>query len=64
MTISPSLPFYSNNDIMTWDTEREINIIKVTMLIINQTVPREMSKYFCSKPVFHVILTKIPSIAI
>ena len=25
---------------------------------------REMSKYFCSKPVFHVILTKIPSIVI
>ena len=63
-TIITILPFYSNNDILTWDTEREINIIKVTMLIINQTVPREMSKYLCSKPVFHVILTKIPSIVI
>ena len=29
---SPGLQFYSNNDVLTWDTEITINIIKVTML--------------------------------
>ena len=32
--------------------------------IINQRVPREMSRYFCSKSVYHMLLTKIPSIVI
>ena len=33
-------------------------------VIINQTVARAMSKYFCSKSVYHVTFTKIPSIAL
>ena len=28
---------------------------------MNQTVPREISKYLCLKSVYHVILTKITS---
>ena len=35
---------------------------KSNNVIINQKVPKKMSKYFCLKLVYHVILTKIPSI--
>ena len=45
-------------------TEITINITKKNNVIINQTVPVEMSEYFCSKLVYHVILTKIPSVVI
>ena len=33
-------------------------------MVVIETVPNEMSKYFYSKPIYHVILTEIPSIAI
>ena len=35
---------------------------KSNNVIINQKVSKKMSKYFCLKLVYHVILTKIPSI--
>ena len=35
---------------------------KSNNFIISQIVPRKMSKYFCSKSVYHVILTKTSSI--
>ena len=55
MTISPWLQFYSNNnDVLIWDY-KDNKYNKSNNVIINQTVPREMSKYFRSKSVHHVI---------
>ena len=48
-------------------TKITIKIIKSNKsnnVIINQTVPRKMSEYFCSKLIYHVILTNISSFVI
>ena len=50
-----------NNDVLTWDYK---NNNKYQVNQINQTVPMERCKYFCSRSAYHVRLTKIPSTVI
>ena len=54
-----------DNDVLIWDC-KDNNVTKVSNnnVKINQTVPGKMSKYVCSKLVYHVRLMKIPSIVI
>ena len=59
-----SLQLQNSNDVVTWDYKDNNKNNKNNNIKINQTVPREISKHFCSKLVYHVILTKIPSIVI
>ena len=69
MTILPWLSFYSNtnNAMMIWDYNGRNKYNKSNnnqINIINQTVPNEVSEYFCSKLAYDVISTKLCSFLI
>ena len=47
-----------DNDVLTWDYK---NSNKYQVQCYNQLNPEERSKFFSSRAVYHVRLTKIPS---